>query len=70
MIFHDHEVGRANSPPKLFKLENYWISSDGVIASIETWITSVEEDLSARLAKEITDKINEKLLNKIKVSWP
>jgi len=24
LILHDHEVGRANSPPKLLKLENFW----------------------------------------------
>lgn len=67
-IKDNYYFSTVNSPD--IKLENYWISSDGVIASIETWITSIEEDLSARLAKEITDKINQNILNKIKVSWP
>ena len=25
MIMHGHEVGRGNTPPKLFRMENYWM---------------------------------------------
>ena len=25
MIMHDHEVGRGNTHPKLFRMENYWM---------------------------------------------